>query len=74
MYLLRAVAQLGGPVPRLPRVVVEIDLYLEDDDMTADDREFRSASHSRVRQWTEAECRVRPGLEMEANTCTCRRG
>ena len=74
MYLLRAVAQLGGPVPRLPRVVVEIYLYLEDDDMTADDREFRSASHSRVRQWTEAECRVRPGLEMEANTCTCRRG
>ena len=53
MYLLRAMAQRGGPVPRLPSVVDESDLYLEEDDMTADDHEFRSAL-LRVRQWREA--------------------
>ena len=56
MYLLRAVAQRGGPAPRvrLPRVVVEFDLYLEEDEMTADDREFRSDAFRRVRKWREA--------------------
>ena len=52
MYLLKAVAQRGGPVPRLS-VVVESDLYLEQGDMTADDNEFRSAL-IRARQWREA--------------------
>ena len=42
MYLFIAVAQRGGPLPRLPSVVHEFDLYLEDD-ITADDHEFRSA-------------------------------
>ena len=53
MYLLRAVTQRGGPVPRLPSVVHDYDLYLEENDMTADDHEFRSAV-LRVRQWREA--------------------
>jgi hypothetical protein len=53
MYLLIAVAQRGGPLPRLPSVVHELDLYFEEDDMTADDHEFRSAL-IRARQWREA--------------------
>jgi hypothetical protein len=53
MYLLRAVAQRGGPLPRLPSVVHELDLYFEEDNITADDHEFRSAL-LRVRQWREA--------------------
>jgi hypothetical protein len=57
MYLFIAVAQRGGPLPRLPSVVHEFDLYLEDD-ITADDHEFRSAE-------TEAVARHENGLKRQ---------
>ena len=50
MYLLRALAQCGGPVPRLPSVAPEMDLH--EGVLTAEDREF--TAFRRVRHWREA--------------------
>lgn len=54
IYLLRALALCGGPVPRLPRVIPHIDSSVEV--MTADDGEFIAGGGAfrRVRMWREA--------------------